>query len=75
MAEREPIEMREPPANPQGPKRATRRLLMVAAPARSPGEAEPGGMTTSPGSNAAFVCLAVKTGTLEFVLFRLLRNL
>lgn len=48
---------------------------MVAAPAQSPGEGERGGMTTSLGSNAAFVCRAVKTGTLEVVLFRLLRNL
>lgn len=48
---------------------------MTPAPAQTPGEGEWGHMTTRPGSNAAFVCLAVKTGTLELVLFRLLRNL
>lgn len=48
---------------------------MAAAPAQSPAEGERGGMTTSLGSNAAFVCWAVKTGTLELVLFSLLRNL
>ena len=43
-------------------------------PSSDPGRGGVGGMTTSLGSNAAFVCPAVKTGTLELVLFRLLRN-
>ena len=43
-------------------------------PSSDPGRGGVGGMTTSLGSNAAFVCLAVKTGMLELVLFRLLRN-
>lgn len=43
-------------------------------PSSDPGRGGVGGTTTSLGSNAAFVCPAVKTGTLELVLFRLLRN-
>lgn len=64
-----------PLVTPWGLRWATRRLLMVAAPAQTPAEVAWGGVTTSPSSNAAFVWRAVKTGTLALVLFRLLRNL
>ena len=75
VAEREPIEMREslvPP--PPGAKTGNKAAIDDGHPSSDPGRGGVGGMTTSLGSNAAFVCLAVKTGTLEFVLFRLLRN-
>ena len=75
MAEREPIEMRESPGSPRpGAEMGNKAAIDDGHPSSDPCRGGVGGMTTSLGSNAAFVCPAVKTGTLELVLFRLLRN-
>lgn len=74
VAEREPIERSEAPGSPLGAETGHKGPIDDAALAQTPAEGAWGGMTTSLGSNAAFVCLAVQTGTLELVLFRLLRN-
>lgn len=65
MAEREPIERRESPGHPTGAEMGNKAAIDEGSRSPAPAEAEWGGMTASPGSNAAFVWPAVKTGTLE----------
>lgn len=60
--------------SPPGAEVANKEAIDDSSPSSDPGRGGVGGMTASLGSNAAFVWLAVKTGTLELVLFRLLRN-